>query len=294
MPKERVQKILARAGIASRRKAEELIVEGSVTINGKPAKLGDQAEYGKDAIKVNGKLIHSKEPLSYLVFHKPKGVISMFGDPQGRPSLTDFLSSVKFRLFPIGRLDFNSEGVILLTNDGDIAEKIQRRDDIVRVYHVKVSSHLKPEDVARLERGGRVGTKMFHPHSVRLVQEFTKKSLVEVVVIGHGTVDLKAYFELKQLLVERVIRVAFGHIRIAGIEPGQYRVLKSSQIQALLDQPELGMKRQEHEEERTRKREPLPREVIEPVKSRSEDLRPGTKPRIAPRGPRVIFNKKAK
>src|SRR6185437_8920946 len=100
MAKERVQKILARAGIASRRKAEELIIEGAVTINGKPAKLGDQAEYGRDSIKVGGKLIHSTEAPAYLAFHKPKGVISMFGDPQGRPSLADYLSQVKYRLFP--------------------------------------------------------------------------------------------------------------------------------------------------------------------------------------------------
>src|ERR1700745_950301 len=104
MAKERVQKILARAGIASRRKAEELIVEGLVTINGKIAKLGDQAEYGKDAIKVSGKLLHSTEALAYVLFNKPKGVISMMGDPQGRTSLKEYLGQAKYRPFPGGKL----------------------------------------------------------------------------------------------------------------------------------------------------------------------------------------------
>jgi 23S rRNA pseudouridine2605 synthase len=270
MAKERVQKILARAGIASRRKAEELIAEGSVTINGKIAQLGDQAEYGKDSIKVGGRLVHSTEPLAYLAFHKPKGVISMFGDPQGRPSLTDYLGSVKYRLFPVGRLDFNSEGLIILTNDGDFAEKIQRKDDVIRVYHVKVNKHPGPDEIARIERGGRVGQRMFKPHSVRLAQEFTKKALVEVAVVGSGAVDLKAFFESRGILVDRVIRVAFGHIRLTGIEPGKFKYLKPTQTTALLEQPELGLRRQEYEQVKTKKLEPRP--ALHPDQHTGEDM----------------------
>ena len=255
MSKERVQKILARAGIASRRKAEELIAEGSVTINGKIAKLGDQAEYGKDSIKVSGKLIHSTEALVYLIFNKPKGVISMFGDPQGRPNLETFLGLVKYRLFPVGRLDFNSEGLLLLTNDGPYAEKIQRRDDILRVYHVKIGSHPTPEAIARLEKGGRVGNRAFKPHSVRIAQEFTKKSMIEVTVVGSGAVDIKSYFELKGFQTERIIRVAFGHFRLGDLPPGQFRYLKGPQAMAILEQPELGIKRLEFETEKSEKKE---------------------------------------
>src|SRR5947209_7120382 len=119
MASERVQKVLAQAGIASRRKAEELISQGLVTINGKLAKLGDKAEFGKDAIKVKGKLLNSQaEPLIYLAFNKPKGVISTLTDPEGRSTLTDFLGKIKARVFPVGRLDFNSDGLLILTNDG--------------------------------------------------------------------------------------------------------------------------------------------------------------------------------
>src|SRR5687767_13402863 len=114
---ERVQKILSRAGIASRRKAEDLITEGEVTINGKVAKLGDKAELGKDAIKVKGKLLQGVEPTMYLAFHKPKNIVSTLHDPEGRPDNGDYLKQIKARVYPIGRLDFTSEGLILLTND---------------------------------------------------------------------------------------------------------------------------------------------------------------------------------
>jgi 23S rRNA pseudouridine2605 synthase len=267
MAKERVQKILAKAGIASRRKAEELISDGMVTINGRVAQLGDQAEYGKDAIKVGGNLLHTKEALAYLVFHKPKGLISMMGDPQGRPSLSDYLTQVKYRLFPVGRLDFNSEGIIVLTNDGDFAEKVQKHAEIIRVYHVKIGKHPSPEDIERLGRGGKIGDKMFKPHSVTLAQEFTKKSMIEVTIMGGGAVDLKTYFESKGFQIERIIRVAFGHLRLGTLEPGRYRFLKGPQAYALLEQPELGMKRQEFEAEKAeRKKPPLTAKKIEPLK----------------------------
>ena len=128
MSAERLQKILAHAGIASRRKAEELIEQGLVTVNGKVAKLGDKADLTQDHVKVEGKLIHKMEEPIYLAFYKPKGVISMMADPENRPTLADYLNKVKARVFPIGRLDYNSEGILLLTNDGDLAEKIQKSD----------------------------------------------------------------------------------------------------------------------------------------------------------------------
>ena len=242
MAMERVQKILAQVGIASRRKAEQLIVEGLVTINGKVAKLGDKAQLGQDAIKVKGKLLQTAETPTYIAFNKPKGVISMMADPQGRATLADFLTKIRTRLFPIGRLDFNSEGLILLTNDGDFAEKMQKRDNIPRVYHVKVKGHPTSEMIARLTRGGRVGNKKIRPHSVRLSEDLASKAKIEVVMIGSGGTDLKTLFDTRGFLVERMVRTAIGHITLHGIRPGEYRLLRASQVQALLNQPELGMR----------------------------------------------------
>lgn len=251
MPAERIQKILAQVGMTSRRKAEEWIVQGEVTVNGKVAQLGEKAEWGKDAIKVRGKLVHhglAQEP-TYLLFHKPKGVICAFSDPQSRPHLGDFLDSLKVRLFSVGRLDFNGEGVLLVTNNGTLNEAIQKRDDIARTYRVKVKGHPDAQMLASLEKGakmevrpGDIKKKLFVPHSVRYKQELDNKSWIEIVVLGAGNFDVKAYFEIKGFLVERVVRSSFGHLKLKELAPGQYRTLDEAQVRVLLDQPELGLK----------------------------------------------------
>ncbi len=242
MSLERIQKILAQAGIASRRKAEDLISEGLVTVNGKVAKLGDKAETGKDAIKVKGKLLQKPKDLIYVVFNKPKGVICSLVDPDNRPSLAPYLEPLKTRVFPIGRLDFNSDGLLLLTNDGDFAEKVQKRDNIPRVYSVKVKGLPDSEMLARLERAARMGgtgvkNKLVKPYSVRLLKKLESKSIVQIVIMGGG-----AFFESRGFLVEKVSRTAVGHITLKTLLPGEYRLLKASQAFALLEQPELGLK----------------------------------------------------
>ena len=249
MPTERIQKILAQVGITSRRKAEELIAEGQVTVNGKLAKLGDKAEWGPaggDAIKVSGKLLTKKpEAPIYLAFHKPKGVISMIGDPEGRKNLADFLNKVRTRVFPIGRLDFNSDGLILLTNDGAFAEKFLKREDIPKVYTVKVKGEVNDEMITRIERGAWIGDegkkRRIKPYSVRIKQRLTSKTQLEIVLMGGGS-DIKSLLDLRGFLLEKVTRTAIGHITLKTLAPGHFRYLRGSQVTALLDQPELGMK----------------------------------------------------
>ena len=247
---ERVQKILSQAGIASRRKAEELIADGEVTINGKIAKLGDKADINEDSIKVKGKLLRQLDPPVYIAFHKPKGVISMWEDPQGRSTLADFFKKIKTRVFPVGRLDFNSEGLLLLTNDGALAERLQKEDTILKLYTVKIKGHPDAEMMARLERGYRPpgpGKRLVRAHSVRVVQKLTQKSMIEMGFLGAGSVDIKALFESRGFLVEKVIRSAIGHLTLKGLPAGEYRHLKYSQIEALLEQPELGLRRLDQE-----------------------------------------------
>ena len=246
MASERLQKILAQAGLASRRGAEELIADGLVTLNGKVAKLGDKAEWGKDAIKVKGKLLTKKpEILTYVAFHKPKGVISMLGDPEGRANLNDYLEKVKIRVFPIGRLDFNTDGLLLLTNDGDFAQKLLKCDEVPKVYTVKVKGSIDDEMLTRIERGAWIGTdskkRRVKPYSVRVKQKLASKTQLEVVLMGGGS-DLKSLFELRGFLLEKVTRTAIGHITLKGLAPGHFRFLRASQVTALIDQPELGMK----------------------------------------------------
>jgi 23S rRNA pseudouridine2605 synthase len=246
MASERLQKILAQAGIASRRKAEELIQEGLVTVNGKIAQIGDKAEWGEDAIKVSGKLLLKPETLTYVAIHKPKSVISALTDPEGRPTLAGYLKSIKTRLFPIGRLDFNVEGLMLLTNDGAFAERVQKQADLLRIYLVKVKGHPNGEMIARLNKGARLGdgynAKVYKPHHVKVIQELDNKTLIQVALMGPGTFDLKAFFEIKGFLVDKVIRTHIGHIALKAMKPGEIKFLKASQAYALLDQPELGAK----------------------------------------------------
>lgn len=242
MSTERIQKILAQAGIASRRKAEELIQMGLVTVNGKVAKIGEKANLETDAIKVDGKLILRTENHVYIAFYKPRGVISMMGDPEGRPTIADYLTKVKARVFPIGRLDYNSEGLLLLTNDGELVEKIQKNDEYPRVYHVKIKGHVTTEMLERLRRGGKVGTRFVKPHSVRIADELNKKTRIEIAFVNAANVDVKTYFESKGFLIERMTRTAFGNITLKGLVPGQYRIIPKTKLQALLEQPELGIK----------------------------------------------------
>jgi 23S rRNA pseudouridine2605 synthase len=244
---ERVQKILAQAGIASRRKAEALIVEGSVTINGKVAKLGDKAILGKDAIKVGGKLLHGVDEKVYYAFYKPRAVISMLVDNENRPNLSDYVSKIRTRVFPVGRLDFNSEGLILLTNDGDFAERLQKRDDVTRVYTVKVKGKADAEALRRLGKGARIDYKTIRPHSVRLLRELEAKSQIQIVIRGGGAVDIRALCEMKGLLVDKITRTSIGHITLRGMVPGTLKPLKASQALALLEQPELGLRMLEQE-----------------------------------------------
>jgi 23S rRNA pseudouridine2605 synthase len=213
-----------------------------VTVNGKIAKLGDKAELGKDAIKVSGKLIRGAEAPVYLAFYKPKQVISALTDPEGRQELADYLTKIHSRVYPVGRMDFMSEGLLLLTNDGELAEKIQKSPDIPRVYHIKVKGHPEADVISRLARGIRLEGKLIRPHSVRVAEKLTAKAKIEVVMQGHGAADLKRFFEMKGVLVDRIVRVAIGHLTLKGLEPGHYRPLQKSQMLALVNQPELGMR----------------------------------------------------
>jgi pseudouridine synthase len=241
---ERLQKIIAQAGIASRRDAEDLIREGSVTVNGKVAVLGDKAVFGKDAIKVNGKLIHAPANKVYFLIYKPKQVIAMANDDEeGRATLKNFMGRIKERVFPVGRMDYNGEGAILLTNDGDITQRILKSTEIIRRYHVKVHRVPTPDEMVRLARGGRMENKSMVPYHVRIVDTYAKNALIEISFQGMGAIDIKKYFENKGFIPEKVVRVAIGHISAERLPPGSIKKLEASSVEALLAQPDLARKK---------------------------------------------------
>src|SRR5207244_9910361 len=155
MPQERLQKIIARAGVTSRRKAEELIVRGLVSVNGRVVtELGSKADTERDHIKVSGKLLTRSPGRVYLLLNKPTGYVSTLRDPEGRPTVVSLLRAVRERVYPVGRLDYHSSGLMLLTNDGELANVMMSRPSAVpRTYHVKLEGDPASEDLAKLERG---------------------------------------------------------------------------------------------------------------------------------------------
>jgi pseudouridine synthase len=231
---ERIQKILAMAGIASRRNAEKLISLGEITVNGKIAKLGDKAIYGKDAIKVAGKLLTRVETPIYLALNKPRGVISMLRDPGGRPTLAEYLGKVKSRVFPVGRLDFTTEGLILLTNDGQFNQTVLDNDELVKVFHVKIQGHPTPENLKTLVQERRVNGKIIHIRSVKILQKFSQRTLVRIELAGPSAVDLKLFLARKGFFLEKMTRTSIGDISIEGMKPGEFRYLNANEVQSLL------------------------------------------------------------
>jgi len=231
MTLQRIQKIIAQTGKYSRRQAEQLIKENLVTANGKPVKLGDQANAHSDAIKVNGKLIPKAAAPIYLAFHKPKSVLSIFKeDHHKRKTLLNFTTNIKLNLTSVGRLDYFSEGLVLLTNDGSFAQRLNRNKNVVRTYHVKVKGHPDEKQLNRLKTGARTENVIIKPSSVSLLKKLQNKSLIEINFSGMKAVKVKEYFELKRYLVERVVQYKIGHLSINNIPSGKYKSLRKSQI----------------------------------------------------------------
>src|SRR5246127_1419202 len=160
MPAERLQKIIAAAGIASRRKAEELISTGQVSVNGQiVTELGTKADPERDHIRVNGKLLRGAERHVYLLMNKPKGYVTTVSDPERRPTVMDLLHGIRVRVYPVGRLDYASEGLLLLTNDGDLAHLLMKAaSSVPKTYVVKVAGTPSAEGIAKLRRGLTIST----------------------------------------------------------------------------------------------------------------------------------------
>lgn len=248
MSEERLQKILARAGIASRRKAEELIEEGAVTVNGKVAELGEKADPARDAIKVHGKRVQPSEGHRYLVLNKPKGVMSTVSDPEGRPTVMDFVPPpLRKALVPVGRLDFHTEGLLLLTDDGDFAQRIAHpRYGSTKTYEVKVKGTPREADLDRLRTGifleGRrtapaeIAPRNPHkPTGARRRGEPESDNSWWIVQLSEGrTRQIREMFFQIGHPVQKLRRVAIGPLKAPELEPGALRELSEREVEKLL------------------------------------------------------------
>ena len=237
MAAERLQKLISRAGVCSRRHAEQLIAEGRVTVNGKVASLGDRADGDRDHIKVDGKLLRRPEPMRYLLLYKPRGVMTTCDDPQERTTVVDLVKPrVRERVFPVGRLDYHSEGLIVLTNDGELAEKVSHpKHGLVREYLVKIRGDLDETQLRKLMAGAVVDGRRVRPRSVR--RESTTRSGANswwrVEVAEGRTHEVRELFFRAGHHVQRLRRTAIGPIRDHRLRPGDVRELTEDEVRQL-------------------------------------------------------------
>jgi 23S rRNA pseudouridine2605 synthase len=237
---ERLQKILAQAGVASRRHAEELITQGRVQVNGQVVTtLGSKADPARDHIRVDGKLIHSAERLRYFMLNKPKGFVTTVNDPEGRPTVMQFFEKLPERLYPVGRLDYQSEGLLLVTNDGELANRLTRAaSGVEKTYLVKVSGRPTEAELDILRRGvaierGKPGSPQVNTASARIRQvRHGDNPWYEVVLIEGRNRELRKMFQEIGHFVEKIRRVGYGPL-VLDVEPGKLRELDAGELAAL-------------------------------------------------------------
>ena len=249
---ERLQKIIASAGIASRRKAEELILAGRVQINGKiVTELGTRANPAEDHIRVDGKLLQGPERLRYFMLNKPKGYVTTSSDPQGRHTVMEFFHGRGRggeRVYPVGRLDYASEGLLIMTNDGDLANKLTRASSQVeKVYLVKISGRPAEADLDQIRSGIMIdkglpgeGRVMTAPVGLRLVRD-AENPWFELTLIEGRNREIRKMFEEVGHHVEKIRRVGYGPL-VLDVEPGEVRELTTAEVENLQRAAQRGKK----------------------------------------------------
>jgi len=238
MPVERLQKIIAAAGIASRRKAEQIISGGLVSVNGQVVtELGSKADPEVDHIRVNGKLLHGPERHVYLLMNKPKGYVTTLHDPEHRPTVMDLLHGVGARVYPVGRLDYASEGLLLLTNDGEFANVLMKAaSHVPKTYMVKVAGKPKDEGLSKLRSGLLIGSETGRrvktaPARVNLIRE-ANNPWYEITLIEGKNRQIRRMFEEIGHHVEKIKRVRYGNLEL-DVHPGKFRRLTPDEVDRL-------------------------------------------------------------
>jgi len=238
MPAERLQKIIAAAGVASRRKAEQLIAAGRVLVNGTPVtELGTKADPEHDHIRVDGKLLHAPERFSYYVLNKPKGYVTTVSDPENRPTVMNLIRGIKGRVYPVGRLDWASEGLLLLTNDGALANSLMKASSHVpKTYVVKVAGQPEEAKIEKLRRGVSIAEKggrrvRTAPAEIKAIRE-GENPWFEVTIIEGRNRQVRKMFEEVGHHVEKIRRVKYGPLSL-DVPPGEFRPLSSEEVAKL-------------------------------------------------------------
>jgi len=232
---ERLNKILATAGIASRRRADELISRGLVTVNGrKETRLGSQAVWGIDAIAVNGQPIPGPPIKIYVILNKPFGYVCTLRDPEGRPIVRDLIKGVKERIYPVGRLDFDSQGLLILTNDGELSHRLMHpRFRIPRTYKAIIGGSISNESLKQLKNGILLDDGPTAPARVRVINRQHKRSVVRITIFEGRFREIRRMFEALGHKTLQLIRIGYGDLQIGDLKVGDYRHLNDREVRAL-------------------------------------------------------------
>ncbi|WP_122646766.1 pseudouridine synthase [Enterococcus mediterraneensis] len=234
---ERLQKVIAHAGIASRRKAEQLITEGRVKVNGEVVReLGVKVQR-QDVIEVDNVPIYQEEPV-YFMFYKPRGVISAVSDDKGRKVVVDYLQDVTERIYPVGRLDYDTSGLLLLTNDGDFSQKLTHpKHEVDKVYVAKVKGVAEKRQLAPLARGVRIEGKKTAPARFEILSTDTKTetSIVQLTIHEGRNHQVKNMLMAVGYPVQKLKREKYGELTLGNLRPGEYRELSKKEVTSLLN-----------------------------------------------------------
>ena len=230
----RLQKYIADCGVASRRKGEELILQGRVRVNGKVVRILGTKVAPEDVVLVDGgPLDSSRTQKVYVLLNKPRGCVTTVNDPEGRKTVMDLVPEISERIYPVGRLDYLSEGLLLLTNDGEMAHKIMHPShDVVKSYEVKVFGIVLEEHLKALREGYPLGKKRIRPRSVRVIKRLSSKTWLEFRIGDGKNREIRRMCEWAGMTVDKLRRVSLGGIHIQGIAPGKYVFLTKRQVLA--------------------------------------------------------------
>jgi len=234
---QRINRILSEAGIASRRKADEMISAGRVMLNGKILReLGAKAEWGKDIIKVDGKEIPGPADKIYLMLNKPFGYVCTLSDPQGRPIVTDLLKEISQRIYPVGRLDFDSMGLLLLTNDGDFSFQLTHpRYHVPRTYKITVQGIVTEKDIDSIQKGIELEDGFIKASSAAIIGRQGEKSLVRLTIAQGRNRIVRRMIEALGYSVVHLVRIGFGTLELGNLKVGRYRNLEPEEVNELME-----------------------------------------------------------
>ncbi len=236
----RLQKMLADCGVASRRKSEQLIADGQVKVNGKTAQIGDKVDPYKDKVFVAGKRITAaaKKKYRYIMLHKPRGYITTMDDEMGRKCVAELVADIDDRIYPVGRLDRESEGMLLMTNDGAFANTVTHpKKHIYKIYRVTVRPGITEEQIIKFETGMEIDGYKTAPAEVRVVKKEEGRAVLEIVLREGRNRQIRKMCEQLGIEVARLKRVAIGQVKLGMLQPGKWRDLTPEEVKKLTADP---------------------------------------------------------